>query len=134
MGLSPEINVEIYPEFFTFSYESQTIRVDTLVAVTTDDKRKVIAIGGNRHGPDDLPIALFSAIQDLPQDIDKLDLLTTFFEFSIGKLFANKKLPVLRPMMIFHGVQHLEKILCGYHLSIIKLAALNGGARGIRFD
>jgi hypothetical protein len=134
MGLVPEITVEINPEFFTFSYESQTISIDTSITVTADEKRKVISVGENRLGPDLLTIALFNADQNIPQDIDKLDLLATFFAFSIGKLLEKKKLPIFRPMMIFHGVQHIAQILCGYHLSLLKTAALNGGAREIRFD
>jgi hypothetical protein len=134
MGLNPEITIEVNPEFFTFSHGMQTIKVDTLVTVLNNEKQEIIAIGENRTGSGIITIALFRANQNLPQGIDKLDLLTAFFDYALGKLFENKRVPVLRPLMIFHGVQSLEQILCGYHLSLLKSAALNGGARGIRFD
>jgi hypothetical protein len=134
MGRGPEISVEVNPESFTFSYQNRTIRVATLVTVAIEDKRKIIAVGENLQEPTVLTIPLFNSDQELSRDIDKLDLLTAFFAFSIGKIFKEKKLPVLRPLMIFHGVQQLEKILCGYHTSLLKEAVINGGARGFRFD
>ena len=133
MGLSPEITVEVDPKLFTFSYESQVMRLEPLITVATEDW-KVIAIGERRSEPGVLTIALFEMNQSLPRDVEKMDLLTAFMRFAIGKLFEKKKLPVLRPKVIFHGVQCLEHILCGYHRILLETATLASGARAVRFD
>ena len=84
MGLNPEITIEVNPEFFTFSHGMQTIKVDTLVTVLKNEKQEIIAIGENRTGSGIITIALFRANQNLPQGIDKLDLLTAFFDYALA--------------------------------------------------
>ena len=134
MRLGPEITVDIAPEFFTFSYKSHSIKVNTTVTVTADDKKKVISVGENRLEPGQLTIGLFNADQVIPQDFNKVDLLTAFIAFGMGRVLEGAKLLFFRPILVFHGIEQLERILCGYHMPLLKAAAFGGGARGIRFD
>ena len=129
---NPQIHIEVNAAFFVFSWQEYWVKVPTLVSI--DDKKQLIAIGEKVPTPGVTTIALFSAGQNPPDGVERLDLLQAFLEYNISKIFEKQKFLVLKPSIIFHGEQQLNLIFCGYQRSILEIAALAAGAKEVSFE
>jgi len=129
----PQIHIEINPAFFIFSWKDYKRKVPTLISIDLSNKQ-LVAIGERVSDKDVFSIALFAPEENLPPGIERLDLLQTFLEFNIAKMFEKQKFLVFRPKIIFHGEQQLNQIFCGYQRSILEIAALAAGAKEVSFD
>jgi hypothetical protein len=133
MELAPRIDVEINPDFFVFTYGEEKLTVPALISF--DIVKKVPDANGERlSGPGIITVTLLSAEQNPPPVLDKLDLLSNFFEYHFAQ-FSRKRIgPVFRPKVVIHGDEKLTSALGGYQRSLIKMAALVGGAKEVVFD
>jgi hypothetical protein len=129
----PQIDIEVDPVFFVFSWKVHNRKVATLVSIDTKT-RELVSIGERAAGEDLASIALFAPEEALPANINRLDLLQSFLEYNFAKLFENAKTMVLKPKIIFHEDQRLSRILCGYQRSLLEIAALAAGAKEVSFE
>ena len=132
-NLISQIDIEINPVYFIFSWKEYQRKVATLVGIDKDNKQ-LVAIGEKVADEDVASIALFAPEQDLPAGIERLDLLQTFLEYNIAKLFEKENFRVFKPKIVFHGEKQLNQILCGYQRSLLEIAALAAGAKEVVFD
>lgn len=131
--LLPQIEIEVNPLFFVFSWKIHRRKVATLVAIDTKTK-DLIAIGEAGTGEDVVTVTLFEPCEALPPDVEKTEMLQTFLEFNIAKMLEKQKVLFTRPKIIFREDQSLKGLLCGYQRSILKAAALAAGAREVLFE
>ena len=131
--LLPQIEIEVNPLFFVFSWKIHKRKVATLVAIDTKT-RDLIAIGEQGTGEDVVTVTLFEPCEDLPPDVDKVEMLQTFLEFNIAKLLEKQKVLIARPKIIYRETQSLKGLLCGYERTLLKDAALAAGAREVSFE
>jgi hypothetical protein len=131
--LLPQIEIEVNPLFFVFSWKIHKRKVATLVAIDTKTK-DLIAIGEAGAGEDVVTVTLFEPCEALPPDVEKTEMLQTFLEFNIAKMLEKQKVLFTRPKIVFREDQSLKGLLCGYQRSILKAAALAAGAREVLFE
>ncbi len=131
--IAPQIDVEINPVYFVFSWKVHKRKVATLVSVDTKTW-DLVAIGECSTGEDVISLGLFEPDDNLPPEVDRLELLQTFLEFNIAKLLENQKVLVYKPKIVFHEDGQLHPLLCGYQRSLLKAAALAAGAREVVFS
>jgi hypothetical protein len=131
--LLPQIEIEVNPLFFVFSWKIHKRKVATLVAIDTKTK-DLIAIGETGTGEDVVTVTLFEPCEALPPDVEKTEMLQTFLEFNIAKMLEKQKVLFTRPKIVFLDDQSLKGLLCGYQRSILKAAALAAGAREVLFE
>jgi hypothetical protein len=132
VDIAPQIDIELNPVFFVFSWKVHKRKVATLVSLDTRT-RDLVAIGEKGNGEDVVSVSLFEPCEDLPAEVDKAELLQTFLEFNIAKLLEKQKILVARPKIVFHEDQQLKQLLCGYQRALLKTAALAAGAREVVF-
>jgi hypothetical protein len=131
--LLPQIEIEVNPLFFVFSWKIHKRKVATLVAIDTKT-RDLVAIGEPGSGEDVVTVTLFEPCEALPADVEKVEMLQTFLEFNIAKMLEKQRVLIARPKIIFHEDQSLKRLLCGYQRSLLKAAALAAGAREVLFE
>ena len=127
-----QIDVEINPAYFVFSWQEYQLKVPTLVSIDLD-KKQLVAVGEKEPTAGVATIALFSPEQNFPAGIERLDLLQAFWN-TLSRKYWRKKFSVLRPKIVFHGEQQLNRILCGYQRSLLEIAALAAGAKEVSFE
>lgn len=130
--IGPQIDIEINPLYFVFSWKVHKRKVPTLIGVDSKT-RDILAIGEKAAGEDVVSLSLFESENGLPPDFDKMELLQSFLEFNIAKLLENQKLLFFKPKVVFHETDQLHPILCGYERALLKNAALAAGAREVAF-
>ncbi len=132
-GLAPQIDIEINPVFFVFSWKVHKRKVATLVSLDIRTK-ELVTIGERATGDDVTSLALFAPEENLPAGVDRMELLQTFLEFNIAKLLEKQKLQVFKPRVVFHDDQQLSQVLCGFQRGLLKTAAIAAGAREVVFE
>jgi hypothetical protein len=130
--INSEIQIEINPAFFIFSWQDYWVKVPTLVSI--DDNKQLVAIGEKVPTAGVTTIVLFSTGQNLPEGVERLDLLQAYLEYNIAKMFGDQKIRFFKPKIIFRGEQLLNQILCGYQRSLLEIAALAAGAKEVAFE
>ncbi len=130
---SPQIEIEINPVYFVFTWKVHKRKVATLVSVDTKTK-DLVSIGEKATGEDVVSLALFEPENNLPPEVDKMELLQTFLEFNIAKLLEGQRVLTFRPKIIFREDHQLCPLLCGYQRSLLKAAAHAAGAREVLFE
>lgn len=130
--IAPQIEVEINPLFFVFSWKIHRRKVATLVSVDTKTL-DIIAIGEKGNGEDVISVALFEPEDSLPAEMEKVELLQSFLEFNIAKLLEKQRILIFKPRIVFHEDQQLKGLTCGYQRTLLRDAALAAGAREVLF-
>jgi hypothetical protein len=133
MKLSQTIIIEVKPDYFVFINDDIKYVFETCVNYKLQDGEPVpVAIGESQEIPDTTLLHLFDPASGT--DIDKFGFLRLFLEYGIGKTFEKRTFPALKPLVIFKGVETLQKALVGYHYGILYQAGLLAGARDIVFE
>ncbi len=132
-NLAPQIDIEINPVYFIFSWKVHKRKVATLVSFD-GNTRELVAIGERAAGDDVVSVALFAPEESLPAGVDRMELLQTFLEFNIAKLLEKQKLPVFKPRVVYHDDQQLGQVLCGFQRGLLKTAAVAAGAKEVVFE
>ncbi|RJP53071.1 MAG: hypothetical protein C4583_05450 [Anaerolineaceae bacterium] len=133
MKLFSEIIIEVMPDRFLFTWDTDHIEMETIINFEPNTY-KLLSTGkpiGTNNG---VSVNLFSNNPPFKIDVDKAELLNTFMQTVIGKLAAKKRFLILRPIVIYKGDESLSSILCGYQRALLTAAAIAGGARAAKFE
>jgi len=129
----PQIDIEVNPVYFVFSWKVHKRKVATLISIDSATQ-ELVTIGEKSDGEGVTSLNLFEPEGNLPAGIDRMDLLQLFMEFNIAKLLEKQKVLVFKPKIVFHEDGQLNGLLCGYQRSLLKMAALAAGAREVSFE
>src|SRR5512140_197035 len=129
----PQIEIEINPVFFVFSWKIHKRKVAAIMSIDSETK-ELLAIGEKADGEGVTSFSLFEPEQNLPAGMEKMDLLQLFLEFNIAKLLEKQKILAFKPRIVFREDHQLQQIMCGYQRSLLKDAALAAGAREVSFE
>jgi hypothetical protein len=133
MKLSQTITIEVKPDYFVFINDDIKYVFETCVNYKLQDGEPVpVAIGESQEIPDTTLLRLFDP--ESGTDIDKFGFLRLFLEYGIDKTYEKGRFPTLKPLVIFKGVETLQKELFGYHYGILQYAGLLAGAREVVFE
>ncbi len=132
-NINPQIDIEVNPVFFVFSYKVHKRKVAALISIDAATK-ELISIGEKSEGEGVVSLSLFETEKALPAGLEKMDLLQLFLEFNIAKLLENQKVLVFKPKVVFHEDAQLGQVLCGYQRTLLKSAALAAGAKEVAFE
>ena len=131
---APKIYVEVSPESFVFRKNEACFQLQTYVFVAAEGAGFRLVSAGEEptaYG-DALKIALFDNHQRLPAGITKPELLEGFMRYAFKRLTT--KTALLRPVVIYRGVNRLEHLFCGYQQALFRELAAAGGAVVVLFD
>ena len=116
------ITVTVTPEVFRFSTPTVATDIRTYLLIF---EGRILGIGDDFDGSDRCQrIDLFDP--DSPSFPDKEFYLEAFMRFGVRKVLKRKFKP--RPRMFLRNTDSLRVLCCGYQNSILKAAAMNGGA------
>ena len=133
MGIGPEITVTLSSNLIQFEWRGKQLQLEPYVNMDMD-KRAPVQIGKNANMPGTILIGVFDIKSELPFPGDKFPFLQMLFEYGIGKMFEQQRLPMLKPLIIIRGVDSLREILGGYQYALIATAFIKAKARFVRFE
>ena len=133
MGISPEITVTINPNLIEFQWKENLIRLEPYVNMDMN-KRSPVRIGENSEYPNTFLVGVFDPKSEIPSYPDKFPFLQMIFEYGIGKMFEKRRIPILKPIIIVHGIESLKGIFFGYQHALIATAFMKANAYTVRFE
>ena len=133
MRIFPILGIEVNPEFFTFSLKNEQLALKTVVCYEYEKRFTLKSIGERVADANVITINLFNSNETPIPPVEKLWLLSGFVGYGISKLAKSNNL-VFRPHVIFRGDHNLSAVLCGFQRSLLRVAALEGGARKVDFE
>lgn len=133
MKIFPILEIEVNPEFFTFTLKDERISLKTVVGYEYEKQFTLISVGEKVAGNNIIIVHLFNPNETTIPPVEKLWLLSGFVTYGIKNL-AQKKNIIFRPHVIYQGDNTLSAVLCGYQRSLLRVAALEGGARKVDFE
>ena len=131
--------IHIYLDQHQFTFENQKNEVFTLKTVVyiTQVKGRWMVLGFDHwenKPPEVSVINLFENHTPLPTELNKIGLLSMFLEYGIGKSIQSSIIPVLRPIVILHGINNFSDILSGYEKSFFGNVVISASASKVILD
>lgn len=132
MKLSPTIHIRVTSEHFVFQLEGRELHLEACIHYLLEGNEVTpVAIGDRVEIPNAHFTDLFKPKEPYA---DHFYLLQLLLEYGFGKMLGKKLLPSLKPAIVFHGVEQLYEILGGYQFGVFEKAALQAGARSVKFE
>ena len=133
MRIFPIMEIEVNPDIFNFILNDERLSLKTVVSYKYEKRFTLESIGEKVSGANIVTVNLFDPSETTIPPVEKLWLLSGLIGYGIKKL-AQKKNIVFRPHVIYRGDNKLALVLCGYQKSLLRVAALEGGARKVYFE
>jgi len=125
---APKIFVETNPTYFTFRLNEQSLQLQTYIYI--DENQVIKSVGSEPSEYNNFfKIKLFENEINNMENIKKLDLLEEFMKFAIRKLTT--KMAIIRPVIIYKGLDSFNHIFHGYESSIFERVAYAAGAASV---
>jgi hypothetical protein len=133
----PKIHVYLDPHQFTFeSPKNEVLTLKTVLYIAQEKGSwTVVGIDHWENGPTEvLAVNLFENDISLPNELNKMSLLSFLLEYGIAKCVSSTIIPSMRPIIILHGINNFSEILGGYEKAVFGMAALSTVARKVVLD
>jgi hypothetical protein len=133
----PKIHIYLDPHQFIFENPKNEVFTLKTVFYITQVKGSWYLVGFEpcENEPTEvLTVALFENNISLPNELNKMRLLSMLLEYGISKCFAGAIFPTLRPIVTLHGINNFSEILVGYEKEIFGMAVISAGARKVVLD
>jgi hypothetical protein len=127
LWLSPKVQIDLDKDQITFTHKKKVIRSEPYVyVVKRKETYKVLAVAVEAEMPAGaFRVNIFSEDPDLPDDLDRLSLLTLVLQFGI---LRSVPALTLRPIAVLHGLDKFSGWFHGFEEGIFRSAALAAGA------
>ena len=123
--IAPRIVIQASPDNFVFEFRESRIQVEPFVYVRADNENIVTAIGQDfPNDPGIVRIDLFKCSSQTERMSDRARVLECFLRFGIEQVIMRSPIHfimryfVLRPVIIFRGLDTFAPLFCGYHRHI----------------
>ncbi|MFZ5902700.1 MAG: hypothetical protein ACOYZ8_04015 [Chloroflexota bacterium] len=133
MRIFPIFEIDVSPDIFIFKLTNKQLALRTMVSYEYGKRLTMKSIGEGVVGSNIVTVGLFNPTDFTTPPVEKLWLLSEFVSYGIGKLVRKKNI-VFRPHVIYKGDNKLSSLLCGYQRSLLRAAAIEGGARKVDFE
>jgi hypothetical protein len=130
--LAARIDIDAHPKLFTFRRKEFSVQLVPCIYVSSGTSPIVLAVGETNNPPDSIRIDFFEPTNKIGQRFTPFYGFVAFLRYGIYKLISKKVM--VRPIMIFHGMNEFDDLFHGYQQEIFQLAAGDAGASKVLFD
>lgn len=123
--IAPRIVIEASPDNFAFESRRSRVQIAPFVYVRADNESLMVAVGQDfPNDPDIIRVDLFEC-HGYPERVgNRAMMLEAFLRFGIGQVTGHSiahfimRYIVLRPIIVFRGLESFAPLFCGYHRHI----------------
>jgi len=123
--IAPRIIIEASPDNFVFESRRSRVQIDPFVYVRADNESLMVAVGQDfPNDPDIIRVDLFECHNYPEQGGNRAMMLEAFLRFGITQVTGQSivhfimRYIVLRPIIVFRGLETFAPLFCGYHRHI----------------
>ena len=123
--IAPRIVIEASPDNFIFESRRSRVQIEPFVYTRADNESFIVAVGQDfPNDPSITRIDLFENCNYPEQVSNRAMLLEAFLRFGITQVTGQSivhfimRYIVLRPIIVFRGLESFAPLFCGYHRHI----------------
>lgn len=126
-----EVRIDATPSVFVLRDDFDEVTLPATVWVTLDGRFEAV----NDRPPETPSVIRVEIFKPSPwdPDVSRSELLRRFLRFGLRRFIEGVMFKV-RPIVRFGSLQGFAPMLCGFQRDLFEWAALNAGARAVRFD